>query len=213
MKYYAFIDGQEQGPFELEELLNVGVRPSTYVWCKGMADWQKAEEVPDICRLLRQHIANKMHPQMQQPVQPHVTIPKPGVGPQPPTPEDHQLSEEEKALEDIPIKFRRAVRKSGTTPGPSYNTEPDINEPPKVSMVLAVMSLLLCFLPAGIVCVVYTYLAQKTWQEAQNYQGEQSDQLKKKAHEQARLAKMWLGLTVSLGFIAYGFFFSRMFLN
>ncbi|MDE6143194.1 MAG: DUF4339 domain-containing protein, partial [Muribaculaceae bacterium] len=35
MKYFAIIDGEQKGPFELEELADAGVRPSTYVWCKG----------------------------------------------------------------------------------------------------------------------------------------------------------------------------------
>lgn len=57
MKYYAMIGGECKGPWTLEELHEGGVMPDTYVWCKGMDDWQKADEVADICRFYRQKIA------------------------------------------------------------------------------------------------------------------------------------------------------------
>ncbi len=43
MRYFAMIDGERRGPFGLDELADAGVRPDTYVWCKGMSDWEKAE--------------------------------------------------------------------------------------------------------------------------------------------------------------------------
>ncbi|MCM1489538.1 MAG: DUF4339 domain-containing protein [Muribaculum sp.] len=57
MKIFAMIDGQQVGPMELENVAEAGVRPDTYVWCKGMPDWQKASEVPDICRFFRLRLA------------------------------------------------------------------------------------------------------------------------------------------------------------
>lgn len=45
MRYFAMIDGERRGPFELSQLADAGVRPGTYVWCKGMDDWEKAEDV------------------------------------------------------------------------------------------------------------------------------------------------------------------------
>lgn len=62
MRYFAMIDGERRGPFELDALADVGVRPDTYVWCKGMADWEKAEDVAEICRWYRQRIFGLMHP-------------------------------------------------------------------------------------------------------------------------------------------------------
>lgn len=62
MRYFAMIDGRKCGPYTLDELADAGVRPDTYVWCKGMPDWQHAEEVADICRFFRQYIFNMMHP-------------------------------------------------------------------------------------------------------------------------------------------------------
>lgn len=61
MRYFAMIDGERRGPFELHQLTEVGVKPDTYVWCKEMKDWDKAENVADICRYFRNHIFDMMH--------------------------------------------------------------------------------------------------------------------------------------------------------
>lgn len=57
MKIFAMIDGKQVGPLMLDDIVEAGVRPDTYVWCKGMADWQPASEVPDICRYFRLRLA------------------------------------------------------------------------------------------------------------------------------------------------------------
>ena len=208
MKYYAFIDGEQQGPFDLDQLKEIGLRPTIYVWCKGMDDWQQALEVPEVCRLFRQHIAGLMHPSQTQEIAPAVVAPAPEApSQQTPSPEDPQ----EKALEDVPLKFRGDVRKSGTTPGPPIDTTPDINQPPQFSLTLAILSMLLCFIPTGIAAVIFAYKAQRSWQLSAGEQGENQQQLRRNAHEYARQSKMWTGITVSLGLLFLGFFFSQNF--
>lgn len=60
--YYAMVNGERRGPFPLEGLVENGVRPQTYVWTRGMADWEKAGDVPDICRYFRNRLHDLMHP-------------------------------------------------------------------------------------------------------------------------------------------------------
>lgn len=57
VKYFARINRRQVGPLTLQQLLQAGVRPTSYVWCKGMPDWQPAAEVPDICRAMRRALA------------------------------------------------------------------------------------------------------------------------------------------------------------
>lgn len=199
MKYYAFIDGEEKGPFELDDLRNVGVRPSTYVWTKGMDDWQRADEVPEVCRLFRRHLSELMHP----------AAPAPEVPPEIKDEKEQNVPPKVENLDDVPLQFRRMVEKSGTTPGPANSMEPDYNQPPRVSMLLAILSMLICFLPTGIVCVVLTYKAQSAWMRSSTGNSRESEELRRQAHEYARLAKMWLGITVAFGFILIGFLISR----
>jgi hypothetical protein len=55
--YYVMRDGEQVGPFLLSSLPDEGVAPDTYVWCKGMDKWQRAKDVADICRLMRQRLS------------------------------------------------------------------------------------------------------------------------------------------------------------
>lgn len=65
-KYYAMLHGTSAGPYTLAELHAAGVGPDTYVWCKGMSDWAKAEDVAEICRFYRQYLAGET-PQGMEP--------------------------------------------------------------------------------------------------------------------------------------------------
>ena len=60
MKYFAMIGGRQYGPMSLEDMPKEGVRPDTYVWCKGMDDWMQASDVPDICRYFRQRLSGTL---------------------------------------------------------------------------------------------------------------------------------------------------------
>lgn len=202
MKYYAFIDGNQEGPFDLDELVRAGVRPSTYIWCKTMDDWHRADEVEEVRELFRRHINNGGNASTV-PSRPEAYGEDYGSG-------NGQNEPVGPDLSSVPQSFRRIVQKSGTVPGAPSGMEPDINRPPQISMTLAVISMLLCFLPAGIAAVVFTYKSQKTWAEAMQLQNQGGDAsgLKTQAHEYARLSKMWLGLTVALGLIAWTLLFS-----
>ncbi|MGE5611579.1 MAG: GYF domain-containing protein [Bacillota bacterium] len=52
MQYYLADGNQQRGPFPLEQLLVQGLRPDTLVWREGMADWQRADSVPEVRALL-----------------------------------------------------------------------------------------------------------------------------------------------------------------
>ena len=187
-KYFAFIDGNQQGPFDLYDLKSAAVRPSTYVWCKGMDDWKRADEVEEIRNLFRRHLEDQkeqsvINPPADAPIKEENPVPQP----------------EEKPEQ---IRFGRIPA--------SVEPEVDINNPPQVSMTLAVLSLILCFPPSGIAAVVFAWKAQKTWEEANRNEKtkEDMDTLKRQSHEYARLAKMWLGLTVAFGIIFWTLIFS-----
>ena len=192
MQYYAFIDGEQKGPFELDQLLKAGVRPTTYVWCKGMDDWQQALEVPDVCKMLRNHFADKKHP--SQPA-PEVAMPQ----------EPRQAPEVQQE-QQTPPQERPSLRRL-----PPVEDNPDLSQPPQVSLTLAILSMLLCFVPTGIAAVILTYKSQKTWMQALQLKGEDGEQMRRQAHEYGRQAKMWMGITISLGFILFGFLFSQNF--
>lgn len=55
VSYFAALDGQQAGPFDLEQLrsyVQAGrISRSTLVWCAGMANWTAAGEVADLASL------------------------------------------------------------------------------------------------------------------------------------------------------------------
>lgn len=50
--YYIDAAGKQYGPFAAAELANLGVTPTTYVWCAGMANWAFAKDVPEVASYL-----------------------------------------------------------------------------------------------------------------------------------------------------------------
>lgn len=191
-KYFAFIDGEEKGPFSLSQLSDVGVRPSTYVWCKGMADWQRADGVEEIKEYFRSHLAGLKN---DAPAVIDVTPSSQGASAGHPTQEKPSR----------PPRFSRFGISAEDAPEP----EPDLNMPPRISMALAVCCFIF-FPPTSIAAIIYTAKAQKCWNEAllPTTNSEKSTELRRNAHEYARQAKMWIGLSVFIGIIFWTLIFS-----
>ena len=51
MQYYYQSFGKEIGPVDLETVKKAGITPDTLVWREGMANWQKARELPELAEL------------------------------------------------------------------------------------------------------------------------------------------------------------------
>lgn len=187
-KYYAMIDGEQKGPFSLEELPAAGVRPSTYIWCSGMPDWQKAEENADVCRLFRNHLYDIMHPSS------------------PPSVINSEDKDKYKVQPDntegsSTTRFDRFLQENGEGPLPTLEeieNQKDTSSPPASMIGYAWLVTILCFFPTGIVALIYAYKSKKEWSKGNN----------KMAHEYNRSAKMWTGITFFLGLIGYALFFA-----
>lgn len=56
MIYYVLFEGKQAGPFSVSELSRLisekKVVKETLVWRPGMAEWKKAEDVPDVLKLV-----------------------------------------------------------------------------------------------------------------------------------------------------------------
>ncbi len=190
--YFAMIDGERRGPFRLDQLRDAGVGPDTYVWSKGMADWEQAADVADICRYFRQHIFNLMHPV------PAVTVEKSES--QPIQPEGDQNG----------MRFG--------FPMPEENPA-DLERAPVSMLAPAIMLTLFCFPLTGFIAIYYSVLSRRAWDDALHseskngrklYSEEERMECKKNAHDYARLSKMWVGITFFLGFIFYAFLVNRL---
>ena len=201
------IDGERRGPFELDRLSAEGVRPDTYVWCKGMADWDKAENVADICRYYRRRIFDLQHGGI------------PAVGTHEGAEAAEQADEDtggdaEDPYESVPLRYRAMVKKSGQVPGPVNEQPVDTSRPPSPLIFISLLMTLFCFPITGLVAVWYSYKARSAWQESQRsespgsrplYDDSERENLRRQAHDYDRQAKMWIGITFFLSFILYAF--------
>lgn len=172
MKYFAIIDDKQVGPFTPEEMPAAGVRPSTYVWCKTMSDWRQAREVADICRFYRNHIYDINHP-------------APKVEDTAPTP--HPLQE---SADNAPMRYQHLINPENIQ-SPTIN-DTDTSQPPKTSILSAILATIIFFFPTGIIAIILTCKANKLWKEGKA----------EESHEAARKAKMMIGFTICIGIIA-----------
>lgn len=52
MEYYVVLNRERKGPLTIEQLKTIGLTPNTLVWCKGMPNWAKAQEVAELVEIL-----------------------------------------------------------------------------------------------------------------------------------------------------------------
>ncbi|TWE07852.1 SPFH domain-containing protein [Rudaeicoccus suwonensis] len=51
--FHVAVNGQQQGPYTLDQLRSAGLTPTTMVWSAGMADWAAASSVPELGALFQ----------------------------------------------------------------------------------------------------------------------------------------------------------------
>lgn len=188
MKYYAIINKEQVGPMELPELVQAGLRPDTYVWCKGMDDWDEAKNVADICRFFRNRLFDLMHPS-QAPQE--VVAEEVGADTPPPymADEDYKGMKRREFYDTVgqQIAQQNEVREAAEAEEQN-RTEPVL--PPVWMLVLA----FICFFPLAIPALIMRSKSQQAWKGGDA----------PTAHEAARLAKMYSGIAICLGVICLG---------
>ena len=190
MKYYARIDGRQTGPMTLGQLVEAGVTPSTWVWTKGMADWQKAEDVPDICRAMRRMLAG--------------LDPLTGGARTAPSGMEGIKEMPQEGVADSQVRF-------GFIPEPKQIE--DFSLPPQgVSVLGALVVTLLCFAPTGIAAVWFAMSTRTYWRMGTNpgIPAETARAYRVKAHSSARVYRILMGISFSIGFIMLGLISSRL---
>ncbi|MDE5551694.1 MAG: DUF4339 domain-containing protein, partial [Muribaculaceae bacterium] len=140
-RYFARINRTTQGPFTLTELVQLEIRPSTYVWCKGMSDWQKAGDVPDICRAMRFALAGLPVPGEDEP---RLTAGKPESNPGNDTDESGWL------------RFRNFPEP------PAKEVDYDV-KPKGVSIFMALILTIFFFPPTGLATLWYASRFKYLW--------------------------------------------------
>ncbi len=182
-------DGQRRGPYRIDQLVEAGVGPSTYVWCKGMDDWQRADEVAEICRFWRRRLAG-IHDADEELKN-----------------TDPKMGDDNPSGEDMNPHIGRA-----TILGPEQdsmsNPDPEtLRKQPANGMMLAVLFTLLCFPPTGFVAIFMYWRSAAEWARSLNVKGEEAEGMRRAAWDYSRQGRMWTGITFFLGLILWALLF------
>ena len=194
----------------LEELADLGIRPDTYIWCKGMPDWQLAHENGDVCRFFRRRLAELRHPS------PKASLPAATDNPSGNAPEQTDT------YDAVPPKFRYYFQKSGAPAPEKADHDPADHDPsvppPSGLLFFATVVTVLCFFPTGIMAIYCAFNARKAWEESNRsvskssnhlYSDQEREHLRATMADYVRKSKMWIGITLCAGLILYAVTFFR----
>lgn len=192
MKYFAIIDDEQRGPFELGQLAEAGVTPDTYVWCKDMPDWAQAREVADICRHFRNRIFDINHPALAG-----------GAGKEEKKNDTQEKPGREEDLGNVPMRFRYPISKADPEDVDfgSFNAQPDLSQPPRTWYPFPMVLSVLFFFPLGLLAISQARKSRKAWKEGKAAE----------AYEFARRGKMAAGMGFSFGLILVAGFLPLLF--
>ena len=139
MQYWINHNGVQSGPVDLEAIKEMGLTSAAYVWHEGLTDWMKITQLPEL---------QGMYEMVGEPVQPQATS---QAAP--------QANPSNEAVTGHPYQQPQQPRYNAPQqqPGAQYGVQqPGATEPcPPSNLVWAIISTLLCCLPAGIVAIVY----------------------------------------------------------
>lgn len=216
------IGGQRRGPFSLDKLPEAGVKPDTYVWTKGMPDWEKAEDVAEICRMFRRRLYDLMHPS------PELSSPSADQG----TPQSASPAPES---DGSISRFDHIIKRDDPDASLPTIEEIDAREdktmPPHPNLALAILATILFFPPTGFLAIYAAIQSKKLWKAISNPSinvgpqprivnpddpedmkmtrnnpsGLSADDKRNLAHAYSRASKMWTLISFFLGIIVYAF--------
>ena len=134
MQVYVIFDGQQHGPFELDELRRLPVTPHTPIWYAGLPDWTAAWEAPATRVLFETPHASAPYPDPSQ------TAPVDDL-PEPPYP----IEGEEQPAQGQPAPGQQPY---------GYPGQGQYRRTPNSYMALAILMTIFCCLPFGIVACI-----------------------------------------------------------
>ena len=147
MQYWINHNGVQSGPVDLEGLKQMGLTSSAYVWHEGLSDWVKITQVPEL-----QGMYDVLGTAFGQSQPAEQSAPIEAEAPVPPVPETTMEVE------------RQPYQPQQQPYQPQYAGEQPAEPCPPTNLVWAIISTVLCCIPAGIVAIVYATKVTKKYQ-------------------------------------------------
>lgn len=161
MNYWINIDGVQSGPLSIEELKAIDLNDeNVYVWCEGMADWERACDCAELKDLI-QPKQNVAEPVAEAETEPKVTsepeevpeIPVPTVETETPAEEGEPEVPEIPAANPVAEQQLNADAATPEVPRIVYVQQP--KPCPPTNLVWGILTTVLCCTVFGVVSIVY----------------------------------------------------------
>lgn len=194
MKYFARINKTTEGPFSLTQLVEAGIRPSTYIWRKGLPDWIRASEDPEICRAMRRYLAGL----------------DPMTGNPPVTADRSIIPDSEKNTSETTPQQGIGIRGFAEPPNSTdYSVAPQ-----GVSIIMAIVITICCFPITGLLAIFFAMRTKANWKMSEQPGTDEQTRMvyRKMSHDDARKYRMMAGITFCIGLILIGWTISKTFL-
>lgn len=180
MKYYIIENEAPVGPFDVNELVARGLRPTDLVWAEGMADWATAESVEEVRMALYGPKNNIDAPVTSAPVQG-------GVCPPPPAPHAPAYQQPQPQYQQPQYQQPQYQQPQYNQQGQQPYQQPIL--PPDNYLAWAIIVTILCCVPFGIVAIVKAASVNGLWNSG-NYE---------QAYRASASAKKWVIITAIVG--------------
>ena len=147
MQYWINHNGVQSGPVDLEGLRQMGLTSAAYVWHEGLSDWVKITQLPELQGMYDMAGAT--------------------VGQTPPAAGQSEPAEAEASVCPVPEQNVAVEQQPYQPQQQSYQPQyagAQPSEPcPPTNLVWAIISTVLCCIPAGIVAIVYATKVTKKY--------------------------------------------------
>lgn len=156
MQYWINHNGVQSGPMDLDGLKEMGLTSSAYVWHEGLTDWVKITQLPELQGLYDIPVGTPVEP---QPVENTSTAD--ASQPTPPA-----AAEPGEAVQGQPYQQpSQPYQQPYQQPSQPYQ-QPVAGEPcPPTNLAWAIITTVLCCLPAGVVAIIYALKVTNKYNE------------------------------------------------
>ena len=181
-QYWINHKGVQSGPMTIDELRQLTLDDTAYVWCNGMDDWKKITEVPELLQQLAAEPAAQPVAQAPEVTQPPVETPQvpeapvaaapaaPPVGVPVGTPVGTPVGEPVYAPQGYapapapaPAAQPYAPQGYAAQPQPAAAVQDPAAKCPPTNLGWAIAATVLCCLPLGVVAIIMSTRVSRYW--------------------------------------------------
>lgn len=159
MQYWINHNGVQTGPVELDALKEMGLTSSAYVWHEGLTDWVKITQLPELqgCyQMVGVPMSETRHVEVGQPIEPAQPV---AVGQPLQSAAGCEAVDAEPSQQAMGPSQPESPQQWPQHQASGYQEPVQPQSPqepcPPTNLAWAIISTVLCCLPAGVVAIIY----------------------------------------------------------